>query len=64
MRNYSKKNYPYFKTKTQNYELVLINHASTDGSLEVMKLSRKSKRKIIDVKNNETFGPVKYATGH
>lgn len=60
-----KKQLPVFlKQKHKNYELVLINHASTDGSLEVMENAQKKNPtiKIIDVKNNETFwASKKYA---
>jgi glycosyltransferase involved in cell wall biosynthesis len=49
----------------QNFEIVLINDASTDNSLEVMEEFRKknpSKIKIVDVKPNEQFwGSKKYA---
>ena len=53
-----KKQLPVFlKQEHENYEIVLINHASTDGSLEVMEKFQKKNPtiKIIDVKNNETF---------
>ncbi len=60
-----KKQLPVFlKQKHKNYEIVLINHASTDGSLEVMENVQKKNPtiKIIDVKNNETFwASKKYA---
>ncbi len=47
-----------------NFELVLINDASHDGTLEVMEAfsSQHSNIKIVDVKNNEAFwGNKKYA---
>ena len=60
-----KKQLPVFlKQKHKNYEIVLINHASTDDSLEVMENFQKKNPtiKIIDVKNNETFwASKKYA---
>lgn len=60
-----KKQLPVFlEQKHTNFELVLINHASTDDTLEVMKkFQRKNpKLKIIDVKNNESFwASKKYA---
>ena len=60
-----KKQLPIFsKQKHENYEIVLINHASTDNSLEVMEKFQKKNPtlKIIDVKNNETFwASKKYA---
>lgn len=54
----------FLKQKHKNYEIVLINHASTDGSLEIMKKFQKENPtlKIVDVKNNETFwASKKYA---
>lgn len=60
-----KKQLPVFlKQKHKNYEIVLINHASTDASLEIMENFQKKNPtiKIIDVKNNETFwASKKYA---
>lgn len=54
----------FFKQNHQNFEIVLINHASTDESLEVMKKfqNKYTALKIIDVKNNEAFwASKKYA---
>lgn len=60
-----KKQLPIFlKQNHENFEIVLINHASTDESLEVMEDFQKknSTLKIIDVKNNEAFwASKKYA---
>ncbi len=50
--------------KYQNFEIVLINDASSDNTLEVMEDFKKknSNIKIVDVKNNEAFwGNKKYA---
>ena len=47
-----------------NFELVLINDASTDNTLEIIKLFalKNNKIKIVDVKENEIFwGNKKYA---
>lgn len=60
-----KKQLPNFlKQKHNNFEIVLINHASSDESLEVMEDFQKKNPtlKIIDVKNNEAFwASKKYA---
>ena len=60
-----KKQLPIFlKQKHKNFEIVLINHASTDETLEVMEDFQKKNPslKIIDVKNNEAFwASKKYA---
>jgi len=60
-----KKQLPNFlKQKHNNFEIVLINHASSDESLEVMEDFKKKNPtlKIIDVKNNEAFwASKKYA---
>ena len=48
----------------QDFELILINDASTDDTLEVMEsfAEQDSRIKIVDVKNNEAFwGSKKYA---
>ncbi|QHI38608.1 Poly-beta-1,6-N-acetyl-D-glucosamine synthase [Kordia antarctica] len=48
----------------KNFELVLINDASSDETLEIMKRFQKSTNniKIVDVENNEAFwGNKKYA---
>lgn len=61
-----KKNIPYFLEQTySNFEIILINDASRDASLDVMEQFKKkypSKIKIVDVAPNEQFwGSKKYA---
>ncbi|MEX1382847.1 glycosyltransferase [Lutibacter sp.] len=61
-----KKNIPYFLEQEYiNFEIVLINDASRDASLEIMeqfKSNHPSKIKIVDVAPNEQFwGSKKYA---
>jgi glycosyltransferase involved in cell wall biosynthesis len=60
-----KKQLPIFlKQDHKNFEIVIINHASTDETLEVMEKFQKKypDLKIIDIKNNETFwASKKYA---
>ena len=42
------------KTKDLNYEIILIDNASTDGSVEFFE--KEYKDKIIFIKNNENLG--------
>ena len=54
----------FIKQKHKNFEIVLINDASSDDTLEIMKRfqNENSKIKVIDVKNIEAFwGSKKYA---
>ena len=54
----------FLKQKHKNFEIVLINDASSDDTLEIMKRfqNENSKIKVIDVKNIEAFwGSKKYA---
>ena len=61
-----KKNIPYFLNQNYtNFEIVLVNDASRDASLEIMeqfKSNHLTKIKIVDVAPNEQFwGSKKYA---
>jgi len=60
-----KENIPYFLSQEYpNFELILINDASSDDTLEIMKEFAKNdvRIKIVDVANNEAFwGSKKYA---
>lgn len=63
---YLEKNIPFFlNQKYKNFEILLINNASSDETDEVIeRLKEKhSELKIVDVENNEAFwGNKKYAT--
>jgi|SRR5690554_81775 len=54
----------WLKQNHQHFELILINDASTDDTLEVMEsfAAQDSRITVVDVKNNEAFwGSKKYA---